>query len=216
MKPKHIKAYIAQCLAISECSVCPRAKFGCVIVEPETNTTKISAYNGPSRGLEGLCGGLKCLRDELGCISGEDLATGCHHAESNAVCLAARNGMALDSCIAFVSGEPCLMCSKMLYHAGIYRVIVIKGNYTSMEGVKFLKERDVLVERADKNGNTSPYLTLDEIKLTDEELAKCEEIREKMIKSLEDEFYKEENDGLINTKFVRVGQGITELTGDFE
>ena len=78
MKPKHIKARIAQCLAIAECSNCPRNKFGCVIVDPVTNTVKSEGYNNPQRNFNGpYCGESVCSRDELNIISGTCYEIGC-------------------------------------------------------------------------------------------------------------------------------------------
>lgn len=152
MKPKHIRCYIQQCLSLAECSDCPRAKFGCVIVEPITNTIRSTGYNNPSSGIEGQCGGNCCLREKLEVKSGTLCEVGCCHAEFNAVSLAARNGISLNKCIAFVNGEPCLMCSKILHHAGIIEINIIKGGYSSDIGPKFLVDRGIKVNYIGENG----------------------------------------------------------------
>jgi deoxycytidylate deaminase len=96
MKPKHLRARISYCLAIAECSTCPRRKFGAVLFDPAHNVDVTAGYNGPPRGAEGdLCGprGHFCVRDGL-CeddvritdMSGKD-ATGDVGVEDNDACL---------------------------------------------------------------------------------------------------------------------------------
>lgn len=66
MKAKHVAARIRQCLAIAECSTCPRRKLAAVLFDPVRNDDLGSGYNGPPRGADGdMCGGHRCLRDGL-------------------------------------------------------------------------------------------------------------------------------------------------------
>lgn len=138
MKSKHLQARIQQCLAIAECSNCPRRKFGAVIVDPERNVVLIDGYNGAPRGGGSLCGGELCLRDEMKIPSGTSIEIGCHHAEMNALCNAAALGVAIKGAYLIVNGEPCLMCAKMLHHAGIARVICVTEGYAGKNGVSYL------------------------------------------------------------------------------
>ena len=146
LKLKHIQARIKQCLAIAECSNCPRAKFGCLALNPETNVLLADSYNGGPRGGTALCGQDLCFRDQLNIKSGTDVQIGCVHAEMGLICNAARHGISLDKALVFINGEPCLMCAKLLHHAGISQVIVIKGVYTTREGVDYLKQHMVNVQ----------------------------------------------------------------------
>ncbi len=158
MKPKHIKARIKQCEAIAECSDCPRAKFGCIIVDPISNTVRGEGYNNGSAGSEGpLCGGSQCIREILNIKSGTQCEQGCIHAEFNAIVLAARNGIKTDGCWVFVNGEPCLMCSKAIHHAGIKRIIVTNGKY-SHSGIMYLVENGVQVSLIEDNKLYNTYL----------------------------------------------------------
>lgn len=64
MKAKHIKMRFQQCLAMAEVSPCPRAKFGALLINPETNLVIMEGYNGGLRGAKGpWCGGHVCKRD---------------------------------------------------------------------------------------------------------------------------------------------------------
>ena len=44
-----------------------------------------------------------------------------------------------------MTGEPCMMCAKMIHHAGIARVYVVAGGYMGANGVQYLQQHGVLV-----------------------------------------------------------------------
>ena len=71
---------------------------------------------------------------------------GCHHAEMNVICNAAANGVATDGAWLIVTGEPCLLCAKLIHHAGIRKVIVVQGGYAGENGVGYLREHGVAVD----------------------------------------------------------------------
>ncbi len=148
MQDKHLKARIAQCLAIAECSSCPRRKFGALLLDPERNTLLLDSYNGGPRGAVGkLCGGHVCDRDEQKVPSGTRMEVGCHHAESNLVANAAARGVRCDGAWLIVTGEPCTRCARLIHHAGIRKVLCVKGGYAGGDGgVGYLRTHGVEVE----------------------------------------------------------------------
>lgn len=154
MKAKHIQARIAQCLALAGLSPCPRRQFGAMLIDPATNSIIADGYNGTSRGSPyPLCGGDECERD--GIQSGTRLELGCHHAESNALANAARRGVPTEGSWLIVTGEPCLMCSKQLFHAGVRRIYYVKHGYAGgSAGLDFLTHHRVTVIAVD--GPTDP------------------------------------------------------------
>jgi len=145
MKEKHVRIRVEQCLALAKASNCPRRKFGALLLDPLRNVILMDGYNGGPRGGGELCGGDECLRDTLDVKSGTRMEIGCHHAEMNVVCNAAANGVRCDGAWLIVTGEPCLMCAKMLHHAGIARVLVVDGGYAGENGVSYLREHGVEV-----------------------------------------------------------------------
>ncbi len=150
MKPKHIKARVQQCVAIAACSNCPRRKFGALLLEPSRNVLLLDAYNGGPRDGGELCGGDICLRDEAKIPSGTRVEVGCHHAEMNLICNAAANGVACRGAWLVCSGEPCEMCAKLIHHAGIVRVVVVRGGYIGgLVGVGYLRRYGVIVDFVD-------------------------------------------------------------------
>ncbi len=146
MKAKHLHIRIEQCLALAKASNCPRRTFGALLLDPERNVTLMDGYNGGPRGGGELCGGDRCLRDEMTIQSGTRTEIGCHHAEMNVICNAAAGGVATRAAWLIVTGEPCLMCAKLIHHAGITRVIVVDGGFGGANGVDYLQTHGVEVQ----------------------------------------------------------------------
>ncbi|MEZ4474489.1 MAG: deaminase [bacterium] len=149
MKDKHIRIRIQQCLALAEASNCVRRCFGALLLDPERNVILMDGYNGGPRGGGQLCGGQTCVRDELGIESGTRMEIGCHHAEMNVICNAAASGVATRGAWLIVTGEPCVLCAKLIHHAGISRVLVVRGGYLGANGVGYLQEHGVGVAWVD-------------------------------------------------------------------
>lgn len=149
MKSKHLSIRIEQCLALARASNCPRRTFGALLLDPERNVILMDGYNGGPRGGGRLCGGDVCLRDSQNVVSGTRMEIGCHHAEMNVVCNCAAAGVPTKGAWLIVTGEPCMMCSKLLHHAGIRRVYVVDGGYAGENGLGYLEEHGVEVVRVE-------------------------------------------------------------------
>lgn len=146
MNPKHLNIRIEQCLILARASNCPRRKFGALLLDPARNVVLMDGYNGAPRGGGFLCGGTSCERDSRGIPSGTELQIGCHHAEMNVVCNAAAAGVSTRGAWIIVTGEPCLMCAKLIHHAGITRVVCVRGGYRAAdEGLDYLRRHEVEV-----------------------------------------------------------------------
>jgi dCMP deaminase len=159
VKEKHVRIRIAQCLALADASNCPRRKFGALLLDPIRNVVLMDGYNGGPRGGGDLCGGDVCLRDTLHIPSGTRMEIGCHHAEMNVICNAAANGVATAGAWLIVNGEPCILCGKLIHHAGIRRVLVVQGGYAGENGVAYLREHGVEVTELD--GPQDPRLAVE-------------------------------------------------------
>jgi dCMP deaminase len=77
--------------------------------------------------------------------SGTRTEVGCHHAEMNVICNAAANGVSTRGAWLIVTGEACMMCAKLLHHAGIARVLVVSGGYAGANGCEYLESHGVEV-----------------------------------------------------------------------
>jgi len=78
--------------------------------------------------------------------SGTEIQIGCHHAEMNVICNAAANGVPTRGAWLIVTGEPCLMCAKLIHHAGIAKVLVVKGGYAGSNGMDYLKRHKIGIQ----------------------------------------------------------------------
>ena len=136
---KHYKLRLEGAKLLATMSPCPRGQVGAVIFNPHNYVIIADGYNGPPRKGGDLCGGKECERK---CPSGTQIQLGCHHAEMNAICNAARQGASTLGMAIAITCEPCLMCAKLLHHAGITMVIYESNGYTR-QGIKYLKNNGI-------------------------------------------------------------------------
>jgi dCMP deaminase len=111
-RPSWDEYFMATAVLISSRSNCERLHVGCVIVTGGDRKNRLVAagYNGFLPGTPHV----SRLRD------GHEQAT--VHAEQNAVADAARRGISVEGCVAYVTHYPCLNCAKILVAAGIARI----------------------------------------------------------------------------------------------
>ncbi|MEM9192744.1 MAG: dCMP deaminase family protein [Myxococcota bacterium] len=91
----------------------PSTKVGCVVVGPDREI-RSTGFNGFPRGIDDDTTRLTTreLKYPLIC-----------HAEENAIMHAARIGVALKGCHAYVTWPPCTRCARSLIQAGVSEVI---------------------------------------------------------------------------------------------
>lgn len=136
---KHFNLRLEGARLLAKMSSCPRGQVGAVIFNPVNYVIIADGYNGPPRKGGRLCGGETCIRT---CPSGTQIQIGCHHAEMNAICNAARQGASTLGGAIAITCEPCLLCAKLIHHAGMELVIYDAKGY-SPEGVEYLRNRGV-------------------------------------------------------------------------
>ena len=102
---------------ISEWSKDPSTKVGCVVVGPDREI-RSTGFNGFPRGILDSDDRLtdRDLKYPLIC-----------HAEENAIMHAARIGLALKGCTAYVTWPPCTRCARSLIQAGISEIVIPSG-----------------------------------------------------------------------------------------
>jgi dCMP deaminase len=129
-RPSWDEYFMAMAFLISTRSVCERLQVGCVIVSTGEQKNRVIAagYNGFLPGTPHQ----SRVRD------GHEQAT--VHAEQNAIADAARRGISVEGCIAYITHYPCISCAKVLAAAGI-RTIKFHSDYRNDA-----LTRDILVE----------------------------------------------------------------------
>ena len=102
---------------IAQWSKDPSTKVGCVVVGPDREI-RSTGFNGFPRGIEDSAERLEQreLKYPLIC-----------HAEENAIMHAARIGISLKGCTAYVTWPPCTRCARSLIQAGVREVAYPAG-----------------------------------------------------------------------------------------
>lgn len=120
-------------------STCNRAHVGAVLVRD--NRVLATGYNGSVHG-QPHCEDVGCLQDEPGGPCRRTI-----HAEANAIAWAARNGISVQGCIAYLSHyTPCLTCAYLLAQVGC-RKIVYRDLYHDQRSLQVLHDAGIeLVE----------------------------------------------------------------------
>lgn len=121
-RPKWDDYFMKLAMLASERATCPRMHCGCVLVKDHHVLS--TGYNGS------LPGTAHCY-DE-GCLVVDNHCVRTNHAEINAICQAARHGMALEGATAYVTNLPCTSCAKALIGVGVVRVVIFSSYHDSL------------------------------------------------------------------------------------
>lgn len=131
--------------AISKRATCDRGRSGCVIAKD--NQLLVTGYVGSPIGLS------HC--DEVGHqmkkVIHEDDSITQHcvrtvHAEQNAICQAAKNGVALEGATLYCRMTPCRVCAMLIINCGIKRVVCERKYHAGIESEEMLKIAGVSLE----------------------------------------------------------------------
>ena len=109
-------------------------KVGAVLIGPEKDV-RLTAFNGPPRGVRDLPGRLERPQKYLYAS----------HAETNLIAFAAREGIRTSGCTVFVTHACCAACARTLIQAGIVHVVYGDGQ-TSMPQEEFDAAAQMFVE----------------------------------------------------------------------
>lgn len=109
--------FLELALHISRWSKDPSTQVGCVVVGPDREI-RSTGFNGFPRGIDDSDERLtdRELKYPLIC-----------HAEENAIMHAARIGVSLKDCRAYVTWPPCTRCARSLIQAGVREIIYPAG-----------------------------------------------------------------------------------------
>ena len=129
---KYDKAYLRIAKEWSLLSYCKRKQVGAIIVKDRMIIS--DGYNGTPSGFENFC------EDEEGYTKWYVL-----HAEANAILKVASTTQSCEGATLYLTMSPCRECSKLIFQAGIRRV-VYASEYKDPSGLDFLRKAGVEVE----------------------------------------------------------------------
>ncbi|MFA6919373.1 MAG: cytidine/deoxycytidylate deaminase family protein [Patescibacteria group bacterium] len=156
VRPSWDEYFIGIMQQVSARATCDRGRSGCVIVKDRNILA--TGYVGSPAGIK------HCdeIGHEFNSVTHEDGTVSQHcirtvHAEQNAICRAAKLGIALDGSTLYCKMTPCYVCAKMIINVGIIRVVCEKDYHASQRSKEVFQEAgielvilDETVEKYDK------------------------------------------------------------------
>ncbi|MCF6213885.1 MAG: dCMP deaminase family protein [Flavobacteriaceae bacterium] len=126
---RYDKAYLKMATEWAKLSRCNRKQVGALIVKDKMIIS--DGYNGTPSGFD------NCCEDAEGLTKWEVL-----HAEANAILKVAASSQSCKGATLYITLSPCRECSKLIYQAGIKRMVYSKG-YRDASGLEFLEKAGV-------------------------------------------------------------------------
>lgn len=126
-------------------ATCRRAQHGAILVQDRAVIS--TGYNGAPRSIESCDERPSCFRESSGIKPGTQYEL-CHavHAEQNAICLAAKNGHRTEGTTIYVTGLPCLICTRLIINAGISKVVcAATGRYNDLGTLQLFEQAGITV-----------------------------------------------------------------------
>jgi len=130
---------------VSKRATCNRGRSGCVIVKDRQ--ILVSGYVGSPVGLphcDEVGHQMKKMLHEDGSISEHCVRT--VHAEQNAICQAAKRGIALEGSTLYCRMTPCRVCAMLIINCGIIRVVCEKKYHAGAESEEMFEKAGVKLE----------------------------------------------------------------------
>lgn len=121
--------YLDIAARIAQMSHARRLKVGVVLVKNDAIIAQ--GWNGTPKGFDNNC------EDEIDSVlvTKDEVL----HAEYNCLCKICKNTMSSEAATMYLTCNPCMGCSKLIYQAGIVR-IVFRDYYRETNGLDFLKK----------------------------------------------------------------------------
>lgn len=141
-RPSWDKYFMDLAVAAAKRATCDRGRSGCVIVK--NRQILVTGYVGSPKGLP------HC--DEVGHlikkVFHEDNKISQHcvrtvHAEQNAICQAAKLGIALEGSTLYCRMTPCRTCAMLIINCGIERVVCEKKYHVGSESEEMFKDAGI-------------------------------------------------------------------------
>ena len=131
--------------AISQRATCDRGRSGCVIARDRQ--LLVTGYVGSPAGLphcDDVGHQLKKTIHEDGHTTQHCVRT--VHAEQNAICQAAKQGISINGATLYCRMTPCRTCAMLIINCGIVRVVCEKRYHAAEESEMMFEKAEVVLE----------------------------------------------------------------------
>lgn len=149
-RPSWDEYFMEVCKAISKRATCDRGRSGCVIAR--NNQLLVTGYVGSPRGLphcDEVGHQFKQTIHEDGSVTNHCVRT--IHAEQNAICQAAKEGISLNGATLYCKMTPCRVCAMLIINCGIKRVVCEKMYHAGKESEEMFEKAGIKIEFFDKS-----------------------------------------------------------------
>jgi len=144
-RPNWDDYFMEVCEAISKRATCDRGRSGCVIAKDKQ--ILVTGYVGAPQGLphcDEVGHHMKTVVHEDGKESNHCVRT--VHAEQNAICQAAKNGISIKGATLYCRMTPCRTCAMLIINCGIKRVVCERKYHSGAESEQMFKDADIKLE----------------------------------------------------------------------
>jgi len=131
--------------AISKRATCDRGRSGCVIAKDRQ--ILVTGYVGSPQGLphcDDVGHEMRQVIHEDGHITHHCVRT--VHAEQNAICQAAKRGIAIDGATLYCRMTPCRTCAMLIINCGILRVVCERRYHAGAESEGLFRSAGITLE----------------------------------------------------------------------
>ena len=145
VRPSWDKYFMEIAHTVSKRATCDRGRSGCVIVRDRQIV--VTGYVGSPIGMphcDEVGHQMKQTIHEDGTITNHCVRT--VHAEQNAICQAAKLGIALQNSTLYCRMTPCRVCAMLIINCGISRVVCEKKYHAGGESEEMFKAAGVKLE----------------------------------------------------------------------
>jgi dCMP deaminase len=134
-RPSWDEYFMEICRTVAKRATCDRGRSGCVITKD--NRLLVTGYVGAPAGLphcDEVGHKFKQVVHEDGSVTNHCMRT--VHAEQNAICQAAKNGISIAGGTLYCKMTPCRTCAMLIINCGIKRVVCEKRYHDSADSLE--------------------------------------------------------------------------------
>jgi dCMP deaminase len=142
VRPSWDEYFMEVVRAISKRATCDRGRSGCVIAK--NHQILVTGYVGSPLGFphcDEVGHQMKKMIHEDGSITQHCVRT--VHAEQNAICQAAKQGISIDGATLYCKMTPCRVCAMLIINCGVKRVYCEKRYHAGVESEEMFKQAGV-------------------------------------------------------------------------